>query len=338
MDNNQQPNAELELGVEPNSSMTTQEANSDASQASNLADFFMRALSDGQTKAVPDSTETNESENAYNGEEEEVETGELYSSDETASEEPEMANESEAENEAETHEEHVPRGVDKRISKLTALRREAEERAKKLEEELESLKRSQAEPRSPNPYKNLDSEDKITAEYEKFRKVRLFCERYPDGYYEGDPQHHMSREEIAKAKVESLRALEEYLPEQAQYVTAKREYKVKAKQEFPWLDDPTDKRANIAKKFIEAVPQIKQFPDYEIYAAQLALGMSMYQKQKQNARQGIQPTAPVQPRAMSSAPRPTPRRDQVEAQRSSENFRRTGTIDALADVFKSKFV
>jgi len=338
MDNNQQPNAELELGVEPNTPMTTQEANSDASQASNLADFFMRALSDGQTKAVPDSTETNESENAY---EEEASTQENdVSNDETLDGQvnAEEANVSEANDEGEEHEENVPRGVTKRISKLTALRREAEEKAKKLEEELEGLKRSQAEPKSQNPYRNLDSEDKVTAEYEKFRKIRLFCERYPDGFYDGDPKNHMNRDEIAQAKVEALRAIEEYLPEQAQYVTAKKQFRAKAKQEFPWLDDPTDKRANIAKKFIEAVPQIKQFPDYEIYAAQLAMGMSVYQQQKQNARQGIQPTAPVQPRAMSSAPRPTPRRDQVEAQRSSDNFRRTGSIDALADVFKSKFV
>lgn len=338
MDNNQQPNAELELGVEPNSPMTTQEANSDASQASNLADFFMRALSDGQTKAVPDSTETNESENAYEEEAQNEENGFSNEAVDQGLPETEEANVSEANDAGEEHEENVPRGVNKRISKLTALRREAEEKAKKLEEELESLKRSQAEPRSPNPYKNLDSEDKIAAEYEKFRKVRLFCERYPDGYYEGDTRNHMNRDEIAQAKVEALRAIEEYLPEQAQYVTAKKQYRAKAKQEFPWLDDPTDKRANIAKKFIEAVPQIKQFPDYEIYAAQLAMGMSVYQQQKQNARQGIQPTAPVQPRSMSSAPRPTPRRDQVEAQRSAENFRRTGSIDALADVFKSKFV
>lgn len=338
MDNNQQPNAELELGVEPNTPMTTQEANSDVSQAQNLADYFMRALSDGQTKAVPDSTETNESENAY---EEEASTQENdVSNDETLDGQvnAEEANVSEANDEGEEHEENVPRGVTKRISKLTALRREAEEKAKKLEEELESLKRSQAEPKSQNPYRNLDSEDKVTAEYEKFRKIRLFCERYPDGFYDGDPKNHMNRDEIAQAKVEALRAIEEYLPEQAQYVTAKKQFRAKAKQEFPWLDDPTDKRANIAKKFIEAVPQIKQFPDYEIYAAQLAMGMSVYQQQKQNARQGIQPTAPVQPRAMSSAPRPTPRRDQVEAQRSSDNFRRTGSIDALADVFKSKFV
>jgi len=338
MDNNQQPNAELELGVEPNTPMTTQEANSDVSQAQNLADYFMRALSDGQTKAVPDSTETNESENAY---EEEASTQENdVSNDETLDGQvnAEEANVSEANDEGEEHEENVPRGVNKRISKLTALRREAEEKAKKLEEELEGLKRSQAEPKSQNPYRNLDSEDKVTAEYEKFRKIRLFCERYPDGFYDGDPKNHMNRDEIAQAKVEALRAIEEYLPEQAQYVTAKKQFRAKAKQEFPWLDDPTDKRANIAKKFIEAVPQIKQFPDYEIYAAQLAMGMSVYQQQKQNARQGIQPTAPVQPRAMSSAPRPTPRRDQVEAQRSSDNFRRTGSIDALADVFKSKFV
>lgn len=337
MEENQQPNAELELGNEPNPPMTTQEAKSDASQASNLADFFMRALSDGQTKAVDDNTETNQSENAEQGNTEE-DDGSLHSDESATETEPSEANVSDAEEEESGSEQNVPRGVEKRISKLTALRREAEEKAKKLEEELENLKRSKAEPRSPNPFKNLDSEDKITAEYEKFRKVRLFCERYPDGFYEGDPQNHMNRDEIAQAKVEALRAIEEFLPQQAEYVTARKAYRSKAKQEFPWLDDPTDKRASIAKKFIEAVPQIKQFPDYEIYAAQLAMGMSVYHQQKQNARNGVRTPAPVQPRSMSSAPRPTPRRDEVEASRSSENFRRTGSIDALADVFKSKFV
>ena len=145
--------------------MTTQEATSDASPETNLADFFMRALSDGQTKAVADTTETNESGNA----------DEDGAQDVNVQQTTEEANESEAPDSEDEVSERTPRGVDKRISKLTALRREAEEKASKLEEELENLKRSQANPKSPNPFKNLDSEDKISAEYEKFRKVRLCC-------------------------------------------------------------------------------------------------------------------------------------------------------------------
>ena len=69
MENDNQPHAELELGTENNPPMQTQEAKPDASQDNNLADFFMRALSDGQTEAVSDNTETNQSENAEEGEE-----------------------------------------------------------------------------------------------------------------------------------------------------------------------------------------------------------------------------------------------------------------------------
>lgn len=338
MENDNQPHAELELGTEPNPPMPTQEAKPDASQDNNLADFFMRALSDGQTEAVSDNTETNQSENAEEGEVQEEEQAEQP--DESYEDKQSKATTAEEGDEIESPEMDAPRGVQKRLAKLTALRREAEERAKKLEEELESVKRSQAAPRTNNPFSKLDSEDAIKAEYDRQRKIRLFCERYPDGYYESDnQQEHVSKEEIAKAKVVALQALEEHLPEQAEFITAKKQFSQRAKKDFPWLNDPSDERAIVAKNLVKALPEIKRFPDYEIYAAQLALGMSTYKTQKENARRGLQPQrVPVQPTTLSSAPRPAPKRDEVEARKSSERFQRSGSISDLADVFKSKFV
>jgi hypothetical protein len=338
MENDQQPNAELELGTEINPPMQTQEAKSDASQANNLADFFMRALSDGQIEAVDDNTVTNESENAEESEGQEDENVEQTDeSDETQQTEATTQEEGE---EIESPTMDAPRGVQKRLAKLTALRREAEERSKKLEEELESVKRSQAAPRANNPFSRLESEDAIKAEYDRQRKIRLFCERYPDGYYEGDNnQEHVSKEEINKAKVVALRAIEEHLPEQAEFVTAKKQYSQRAKKDFPWLNDPSDERSIVAKNLVKALPEIKRFPDYEIYAAQMALGMSTYKSQKEGARRGVQPQrVPVQPTMLSSAPRPALKRDEVEARQSSERFQRSGSVSDLADVFKSKFV
>jgi hypothetical protein len=343
MENEQQPHAELELGNESNPPMAQNEVGkSEPMNEAKLTEFFSRALSDGQIGAeVGDSAEqeaeTAESDEGY--EDEALATDENVGEDE--SEEPEQ-DEAYSEQGAEEHEpsNEVPRGVKKRLAKLTALRKEAEEKAQKLEEEVESLRRLQAVPKSKNPFSGLDSEEKLQAEFERQKNIRLFCERYPDGFYESEnPQEHVSKEEIAKAKVVALRAIEEHLPQQAQFVVARKQYKSQAAKEFPWLKDPSDKRTSIAKRFIEAVPEIKRFPDYEIYAAQLALGMSTYQQQKKNARAGIQQSerAPVMPTTLSSAPRPV-KMDEKAAKESYERFRQTGSQDDLAAVFRSKFV
>lgn len=333
-ENTTQPNADLELGNEVNTPMTdsNSEVTPDSSANDKLADFFMRALSDGQMKAESVTSETKD--------------------DEAEAEEPtqEIAEEPQAEatTEAETDDvrqdyDETPKGVQKRLNKLTALRREAEERAKKLEEELESIKRQQATPTKPatnNPYAEMDTEEKLKAEYDRQRQIRLFCERYPDGYYDDNNyEKNVSKDEIAKAKVAALRAMEEFLPQQAQYINSTKEYKNLARKEFPWLDDPTDSRASAARKFIDAVPEIKKFPDYEIYAAQLAMGMVSYNTQKKNAKNFVSnPVVQVQPVQTSSAPRPTMRVDEVQAKQSMERFRRSGSVDDLAEVFKSKFI
>lgn len=333
-ENTTQPTADLELGTEVNTPMTDNntEVNPDSSANEKLADFFMRALSDGQMK-----TESGDSENK----ETEAEAEEPQAEQ---AEEPQA----EATTEAETDDvrygdDETPKGVQKRLNKLTALRREAEERAKKLEEELESIKRQQAAPTKPatnNPYAEMDTEEKLKAEYDRQRQIRLFCERYPDGYYEGDSEEkNVSKEEIAKAKVSALRAMEEFIPQQAEYVKKSHEFKTMARKEFPWLDDPTDNRASVVRKFVNAVPEIKKFPDYEMYAAQLAMGMVSYNAQKKNARNFVQtPTVQIQPTQTSSAPRPTMRVDEVKAKDSMDRFRRTGSVDDLAEVFKSKFI
>jgi hypothetical protein len=333
-ENTNQQDADLELGNEVNTPMTenNSEVTPDSSTNDKLADFFKRALSDGQMKAESGDSETKESEA-----EAEVDQGE----------QPEN-HQAEAITDAETDEvrydnDDTPKGVQKRLNKLTALRREAEERSKKLEEELESIKRQQATPVKPatnNPYAEFDSDEKLKAEYDRQRQIRLFCERYPDGYYEGDSEEkNVSKDEIAKAKVSALRAIEEFLPQQSEYVKSSREFKTLARKEFPWLDDPTDSRSSVAKKFIDAVPEIKKFPDYELYAAQLAIGMVSYNNQKKNARNFVQsPTVQVQPTQTSSAPRPAMRADEVKARDSMERFRRSGSVDDLADVFRSKFI
>ena len=233
----------------------------------------------------------------------------------------------------------ISKGVDKRISKLTAQRKEAEERAKQLEQELETLKRQQAAPRNEaNPFNALTSEENIQAEYERQKEIRLFCERYPDGYYE-DGKEPISKEQIAKAKVAAIKAVEDYLPQQMDYVEKSKAFKQASRKEFPWLDNATDKRAIMAKRFVEAVPEIKRFPDYEIYAAHLANGMVSHQQQKAAAKQGIAPQrVPVQPSSTSMPSMSAPQANNAVAKQAAERYRRTSSLDDLSEVFRNKFI
>ena len=311
MENNEEPSAQLELGNEYNPPMPETASPAEPRATESPVDFFNRVLSDGQTSETPSSGEDSQLETTDAGE---------------------------AEVQPEEPQENLTKGAQKRIDKLTALRREAEEKAQKLEAELAELKRSKAAPvpTSNNPFGHLEDDASITAEYEKMRQVRLFCERYPDGYYpeQGEP---IPKEAIAQTKVKALKALEEYLPKQAEYIEKKREAQRATRAEFSWLNDPTDERTVKVQKFVEAVPEIKRFPDYEIAAAHMVNGMMSYQAQKAAARKGNS-RVPVQPTSTSSAPPPAQKPDVVQGAASMERYRKTGSIDDLAAVFKNKFV
>lgn len=316
MDNDQQPQAELELGNESNPPMNQNAGSAEPRVIEKPEDFFSRVLSGGQTEQTTD-VESSEAP--------EVET-------------PEATTDSQ-ETEGQTNQPtSSTKGMQKRLDKLTALRREAEERAKKLEDEVSDLKRSKAvaAPVSNNPYGQLESASDIQAEFERQRKIRLFCERYPDGYYPESGES-ISKESIAKSKVKALMAIEEHLPQQMDYVQNYNQAKKIANNDFKWLSDPTDDRTAKVKAFVDAVPEIKRFPDYEIYAAHMVSGLTSYQAQKAKSKQP-QERVPMQPTTTSSAPVRPQKGDPVEGAASMDRYRKSGSIDDLAAVFKNKFV
>lgn len=316
MENDQQPQAELELGNESNPPMPNA-GQAEPSNNQSPEDFFSRILSAGQTEQTTD-VESSEAPEAAT---------------------PEATTEAEEVEVQSQNSERPTKGMQKRLDKLTALRREAEERAQQLEQEVAELKRSKAvaAPVAQNPYEHLNSASDIQAEFDKQRQIRLFCERYPDGYYpeQGEP---VTKENIAKAKVKALQAMEEHLPRHAQYLETRENVKRVAASEYSWLNDPTDDRTIKAKAFIDALPEIKRFPDYELYAAHMVNGISSYQAQKARAKQ--QPArVPMQPSVTSSAPVRQPAgENKMDAAMSMERYRKTGSMDDLANVFKNKFV
>jgi hypothetical protein len=316
MENDQQPQAELELGNESNNPMPNA-GQAEPSKNQSPEDFFSRILSGGQTEQTTDVESSEAPEAAM----------------------PEATTEAEEVEVQSQNSDRPTKGMQKRLDKLTALRREAEDRAQQLESEVAELKRTKAvtAPIAQNQYEHINSAADIQAEFDKQRQIRLFCERYPDGYYpeQGEP---VTKENIAKAKVKALQAMEEHLPRHAQYLETRENTKKIASSEFTWLNDPTDERTIKAKAFIDAIPEIKRFPDYEIYAAHMVNGLTSYQAQKARAKQ--QPArVPMQPSVSSSSPsRPQQGDNRMDGAMSMERYRKTGSMDDLANVFKNKFV
>lgn len=235
----------------------------------------------------------------------------------------------------------LPKGVKKRIDKLTAKRREAEAKLAKMEEEMERL-RQEASQKAPakgpdplNPYAHLNTPEAISKEIEQAKQVRRWCEMNPDGATvkgENGEEVDYTAEEVRQIKLRALDAIEEHLPKQLNYVNASREVEKIAHSEYPWWKDKSARERQIADKFLEAFPEITRFPDYKMVVGDYIRGV----KSRENAKKAAPVAkAPVQPRPTNS-PVTASKDGAIKAVQS--RFKATGSTEDLASIIASKFI
>lgn len=239
--------------------------------------------------------------------------------------------------EQDADEEPVNKGVQKRIDKLTAKRREAEAKIAELEEKIKLMEAKETEVSTPrnykdqaNPYSNLNSRAEIEAEIAQARQVRRWCEENADGVVitqENGEEKIYSAEDVRRIKINAMDALDEHLPKRAQYITAKEQIDKVAENEYKWYKDRSSKELQIAQNFIKAFPEITRFPDYKIVVGDYIRGMKARESQRQ---QGIQ-KAPVQPTGNSSYP--ISRKDS-NAKDATSRFLKSRSSSDLTEVLK----
>ncbi len=236
---------------------------------------------------------------------------------------------------SEEEQEEVSRGVQKRIDKLTAKRKEAEAEIAKLKEEVEALKNTTATPKSvessDEPFSNLNTIAEIEAEIAQARSVRNWAEENADGYTEtkeNGEEVYYDPAKIRQIKVNAMKALEEGLPKRLQYIQARDQVEQIAVKEYPWWKDKTAKERQIAEQFLNAFPSIKRFPDYKMVIGDYIRGV----RAREAAVKGQKPVvkAPVQPR--SSGVAPTVKKEDIRSQNAYAKFAKTGRTDDLAKV------
>lgn len=247
----------------------------------------------------------------------------------------------------------LPKGVKKKLSKLSAAKRELEEKLAALENEVTALKSKPADqpeqavaPIPSNPYLHLDTQAKVEAELAQARKVRRWCEENPDGATYRDPatgkETEYTSEQVRNIKLNALEAIEEHLPKQLAYVQQRAQFDPIAESTYNWWKDRTSREYQIAQNMLNNFPEIRKFPDYKIVIGDYIRGAAdreaTYAKQKAaTSAKPVVKKAPAQPTKPSSIPAQV-KPEVAKAQQADQMMRKNPNQNALKQVLLSKFL
>lgn len=238
----------------------------------------------------------------------------------------------------------LPKGVQKRIDKLTAKRKQAEEEVTKLREEMEALKQQlQSAPQSDptaisvndasSPFESLQTKEQVAKELENARWLKYKCMENPYGFVLGDKEY--AQEDVTRMLVNATKAIEEQLPAQLNKIAAREQIEPIATKHYPWWNKPESKEYQVAQSVLRVFPKLATFPDAKMFIGDYVRGYMAREGQVAQAPQKVQTKAPVQP----VRPTVTPARAkpaEVQAKTAVERFRKTTNAEDLARVLLSK--
>lgn len=244
----------------------------------------------------------------------------------------------------ETDDEQLPRGVQKRIDKLTAFRKQAEEQVSELKQQVDELRQkletkqqeekeaaqiTQAS-RGDNPFSNLQDAASIEAEVEKARWLRYKCEENPEGFeHEGE---FYSAEQVRGMKVNAMRALEIHLPKQKAAIDARAALEPIAMQNYPWWKNKESKEYQLAQQVLKHYPDFKRFPDYKLFVGDYVRGFIAREAAAMAAKQGkAAPNLGIRPTANPSKSKPA----DIKARTAKAQFSKELNQESLASYLMS---
>ena len=245
--------------------------------------------------------------------------------------------------EADDAEDEPPRGVQKRIDKLTKRAKEAEEKlaaetAKRIEAESAEPETVVTAPVTPaNPFANLVKLEDVQKEEHNAEQVLDWCEDNPDGAVvntsNGEVEY--SAEEVREMRKQASKAIRKWLPQRTQWVREYQQNEEYAGKAYKWWNNKASAEYQSAASILREFPEIQKFPDYKIIVGDTLVGMTMRlgaEHQAHQPKKAVAPKkAPKQPAAPTAEPAPV---DESTARSSSarKRFSETGEVDDLAQL------
>jgi hypothetical protein len=337
------PNAEIGT-AQNNTEVQSNEIKSGLNQEA-LADILRNTLfKDYEQAGQPqpdnegeDQTEVKDTNDSEASQQDEVTDTELPPAEDGEDEVPSQSAEDNGEND------NLSKGVQKRIDKLTAKRKQAEEEAERLRNEVEVLKQEISETKASgsanqtsvtdasNPFANLNTKADVEKEIEQARWLKYKCMENPNGFVMGDTEY--GPEDVSKMLVNATKAIEIHLPKQMNKIQTYETIRPIAEAEYPWWKTPQAKEYQLAQQVINNFPQFKNHPDYMLFVGDYIRGF-MARESKATMRQ-VSGKAPVQPVRPTAAPVKTSTKT-ASAKNAESRFIKSNNAEDLAKVLLSK--
>jgi hypothetical protein len=278
---------------------------------------------------------------------EEVETTETES-DEPTDEAEEAEEDEPKEEEPKDESPQFSKGVQKRIDKLVAQKKEAEEKLRALTEEVEQSKTMANTSEKEfipvgdgiNPYFKLQTEREVQGEIQHARSIRRWAEENADGaVVKGKDGNEVdySAEDIRQIKLNAIDALEEHLPKQLGYVTSRKSFDAEAERLYPFWKQRQSTEYQLANTILREFPELQKFPDFRISLGDMVAGRLAREGAAKKRLPVVTKKAPAMPRS-TLAPA---RSDSATAKYSQadQSFRQNPTsLDALQHLVATKFL
>ena len=240
-------------------------------------------------------------------------------------------------------EDTLSKGVQKRIDKLTAKRKQAEEEATRLRNEVDSLKQELTQSKASgeanqtsvtdasNPFASLNTKVDVEKEAEQARWLRYKCMENPNGFVMGDSEY--GPEDVSRMLVNATKAIEVHLPKQMAKIQAYETVKPIAEAEYPWWKTPQAKEYQLAQQVITNFPQFKNHPDYMLFVGDYIRGYLA--REAKSPSNGVMKKAQIQPVRPTAAPVKTSAKT-ASAKSAESRFVKSTNAEDLARVLLSK--
>lgn len=238
---------------------------------------------------------------------------------------------------------NLSKGVQKRIDKLTAKRKQAEEEANRLRSEVEALRQELTQSKASgagnetsvtdasNPFSSLNTKADVEKEVEQARWLRYKCMENPNGFVMGDTEY--GPEDVSRMLVNATKAIEVHLPKQMSKIQAYETVKPIAEAEYPWWKTPQAKEYQLAQQVINNFPQFKNHPDYMLFVGDYIRGYLA--REAKAPTNGVMKKAPIQPVRPTAAPVKTSAKT-ASAKNAESRFVKSNNAEDLAKVLLSK--
>jgi hypothetical protein len=239
---------------------------------------------------VDDSEDQLGGENAEEGEETggEASEGAEDTSEETGDETPELPPKSKG-----------IADMEKRIDKLTAIRRDLEEENRTLKERLETAQPIKLQATSDEPLADLDTEEELQKRTDQMLTLTEWCYENLDGGEAKDPDGNTveySPKEVRQRLAAAQKILAVSIPKRRQYLQQRAQWDNATRAAYPQLYDSKSQESRMASAFLQQCPGILKMPNYQMIIGDAIRGMND-RLSKEKAAKAAPKKEPIAPRA-----------------------------------------